>query len=167
MPENIAFVGVGRMGANMARRLKDCGHTITAVHDVHAAGAAALAAELGARHAATLAEVTAASELVFTVVTDDAAQLAVFTAAGGDAWWRRHAPGPGRVACASWRAMRSSGMKPPSTRTARAVFAKRFASCSSCNGFDTNSPGGLDFEPGGIQNFTADYAEGADELGPA
>ncbi|MDB6128258.1 MAG: hypothetical protein JWM35_2154, partial [Verrucomicrobia bacterium] len=25
MPEKIAFVGVGRMGANMARRLKDTG----------------------------------------------------------------------------------------------------------------------------------------------
>lgn len=28
MPETIAFVGVGRMGANMARRLKDRGHVI-------------------------------------------------------------------------------------------------------------------------------------------
>lgn len=26
--ETIAFVGVGRMGANMARRLKDCGYEI-------------------------------------------------------------------------------------------------------------------------------------------
>jgi hypothetical protein len=28
----------------------------------------------------------------------------------------------------------------------------------------TNSPSDLDFSPGGIQNFTADYADGADEL---
>jgi 3-hydroxyisobutyrate dehydrogenase len=66
------------MGANMARRLKDCGHTIAAVYDVHAPSASALAVELGARHAATLAEVVASADLIFTVVTDDAAQLAVF-----------------------------------------------------------------------------------------
>jgi len=78
MPETIAFVGVGRMGANMARRLKDCGHIIAAVYDLHAPSAAALAGELGANHVRTLAEATAAATLIFTVVTDDAAQLAVF-----------------------------------------------------------------------------------------
>lgn len=66
----------------MARRLKDCGHTITAVHDVHAPAAAALAAELGAAHAPTLANVTAAADLIFTVVTDDAAQLGLFAETG-------------------------------------------------------------------------------------
>jgi hypothetical protein len=30
-----------------------------------------------------------------------------------------------------------------------------------------NSPGNLDFSPGGIQNLTADYADGADELAQA
>ncbi|MBI4621916.1 MAG: NAD(P)-binding domain-containing protein, partial [Verrucomicrobia bacterium] len=45
--ERIAFVGVGRMGANMARRLKDCGYAVTAVYDVNTAGADALAAEIG------------------------------------------------------------------------------------------------------------------------
>lgn len=85
MPETIAFVGVGRMGANMARRLKDRGHVIAAVYDVHAPAAAALAAELGATHAASLAEITASAGIVFTVVTDDAAQLALFgPPAGGD-----------------------------------------------------------------------------------
>lgn len=82
MPEKIAFVGVGRMGANMARRLKDCGYTITAIYDPNRAAAAALAKELGARRAATLAAVTAAAEVIFTVVPDDAAQLAVFAANG-------------------------------------------------------------------------------------
>jgi 3-hydroxyisobutyrate dehydrogenase len=82
MKERIAFVGVGRMGANMARRLKDCGYTVTAVFDAHAPTAAALAAELGAAHAQKLAEVTAAADVIFTVVTDDAAQLAVFAPAG-------------------------------------------------------------------------------------
>lgn len=70
------------MGANMARRLKDCGYRITAVYDVHAPSAASLAGELGATHATRLAEVTAAAEVIFTVVTDDAAQLAVFSTSG-------------------------------------------------------------------------------------
>lgn len=70
------------MGANMARRLKDCGHAVTAVYDVHAPAAAELARELGAVHAARLADVTAAADLIITVVTDDAAQLAVFAESG-------------------------------------------------------------------------------------
>lgn len=70
------------MGANMARRLKETGHAVAAVYDSHAPAAAALAAELDARHAATLAEVTASADIVFTVVSDDAAQLAVFDSTG-------------------------------------------------------------------------------------
>ena len=82
MSEKIAFVGVGRMGANMARRLKDCSYAVTAVYDVHAPSAAALAAEIGATHATTLAAVTAAADVIITVVTDDASQLAVFGETG-------------------------------------------------------------------------------------
>ena len=82
MNEKIGFVGVGRMGANMARRLKDCGYRIAAVYDVHGPAAAALAREVGARHAGRLSEVTAASDVIFTVVTDDAAQRAVFATEG-------------------------------------------------------------------------------------
>jgi 3-hydroxyisobutyrate dehydrogenase len=78
MSEKIGFVGVGRMGANMARRLKDCGYTISAVNDTNAEAAAALARELGAGHAATPAAVAAASDVVFTVVTNDAAMRAIF-----------------------------------------------------------------------------------------
>jgi len=80
--EKIAFVGVGRMGANMARRLKDCGYKVTAVYDAYAPSAAALAKELGARHAKSLAAVTAAADVIITVVTDDAAQLGIFAEAG-------------------------------------------------------------------------------------
>jgi len=76
--EKLAFVGVGRMGGNMARRLVDCGYAVTAVYDAHGENAAALAKEIGAKHAKTLAEVTAAADIIFTVVTDDAAQLAIF-----------------------------------------------------------------------------------------
>ncbi len=82
MNPTIGFVGTGRMGGNMARRLKDCGYRVTAVHDLHAPSAAQLAHELGAAHGATLAAVTAQAELIFTVVTDDAAQLAVFAETG-------------------------------------------------------------------------------------
>jgi 3-hydroxyisobutyrate dehydrogenase len=82
MPEKIAFAGVGRMGSNMARRLKDCGYAVTAVYDVSASAAAELAAEIGAKAAATLAEVTAAADVIFTVVTDDDAQLKVFAESG-------------------------------------------------------------------------------------
>jgi 3-hydroxyisobutyrate dehydrogenase len=70
------------MGANMARRLKDCGYSVTDVYDVHAPTAAALATEIGAKHATKLADVTAAADVIFTVVTDDAAQLAVFGESG-------------------------------------------------------------------------------------
>lgn len=78
--QRIAFVGVGRMGANMARCLKDKGYNVTAVFDVYAQGAAALAQELGCAHVTTLAEVTAAADVVFTVVTNDAAMEAIFFA---------------------------------------------------------------------------------------
>jgi len=70
------------MGANMARRLKDCGYAVTAVYDVHTASADGLAGEIGAKSVLTLAEVTAAADVIFTVVTDDAAQLGVFAEKG-------------------------------------------------------------------------------------
>jgi len=79
MPEKIGFVGVGRMGANMARRLKDVGYTISAVYDVRAAAAQELARELGSEATTHLARVTELSDVIITVVTDDKAQLAVFT----------------------------------------------------------------------------------------
>ena len=70
------------MGANMARRLKDCGYTVSAVHDVNRAAADSLAAELGCAAPATLAEVTAAADVIFTVVTNDAAMRSIFFDAG-------------------------------------------------------------------------------------
>lgn len=74
----VGFVGVGRMGANMARRLKDRGYTVSAVYDVHREGAQALAEELGTRACDKLADVTAASDVIITVVTDDAAQRGIY-----------------------------------------------------------------------------------------
>jgi 3-hydroxyisobutyrate dehydrogenase len=78
MSEAIGFVGVGRMGANMARRLHACGQRITAVFDVSDEAASLVAGEIGAQHVRTLAAVTAAADLILTVVSDDAAQLGVF-----------------------------------------------------------------------------------------
>lgn len=82
MNESIAFVGVGRMGANMARRVKDQNYRVTAVYDVNAPSAQTLATELGAKACATLAETAAAADIIFTVVTDDAAQRKIFAASG-------------------------------------------------------------------------------------
>lgn len=79
----IAFVGVGRMGANMARHLQlDCGHDVTAVYDLNKEASGALAQELGALDCQTLAEVTAAAEVIFTVVTNDDAMRAIFLQEG-------------------------------------------------------------------------------------
>jgi 3-hydroxyisobutyrate dehydrogenase-like beta-hydroxyacid dehydrogenase len=80
--KTIAFVGVGRMGANMARHLKESGFTIGGVYDVFRESATKLAAELGAKDCATLAEVTASAEVIITVVTDDPAMRAIFENAG-------------------------------------------------------------------------------------
>lgn len=78
MSQKVAFVGVGRMGANMARRLNDCGFAVTAVYDVNRPAAESLAAELDCAAPATLAEVTAAADVIFTVVTNDAAMRSIF-----------------------------------------------------------------------------------------
>jgi 3-hydroxyisobutyrate dehydrogenase len=78
MPENIGFVGVGRMGANMARRLKDCGWPITAVFDTNASAAQSLAQELGSTATSDLKAVTALANVIFTVVTDDHAMKSLY-----------------------------------------------------------------------------------------
>ena len=77
--ERIGIVGVGRMGANMARRLKEVGYPVTAIYDVRAAAAKSLAAEIGCEACSKLARVTALADIIITVVTDDKAQLHVFT----------------------------------------------------------------------------------------
>ena len=78
----IGFVGVGRMGANMARNLADKGFNISAVSDANTRSARALAKELGCAVPKTLAEVTALSNVVITVVTDDASMRSIFAASG-------------------------------------------------------------------------------------
>jgi 3-hydroxyisobutyrate dehydrogenase len=78
MTEKIGFVGVGRMGANMARRLKDVGYVVAAVHDVRPELAQALAQEIGAEACASLARVTQLADVIFTVVTDDTAMREIY-----------------------------------------------------------------------------------------
>jgi 3-hydroxyisobutyrate dehydrogenase len=79
---NIGLVGVGRMGANMARRLKDRGFQVTALYDTNRAASIALASELGCAAAQDLSELTAESDVIFTVVTDDDAMRQIFAGNG-------------------------------------------------------------------------------------
>ena len=78
MAEKIGFVGVGRMGANMARRLKESGFEIAAVYDVNTAAAQALGQELGCPAPDQLKDVTKQSDVIITVVTDDKAMKSIF-----------------------------------------------------------------------------------------
>jgi 3-hydroxyisobutyrate dehydrogenase len=66
------------MGANMARRLKECGGEIAAVYDVNRAAAQSLAQELGCLAAEQLEQVTGLCDVVFTVVTDDRAMKQIY-----------------------------------------------------------------------------------------
>ena len=68
------------MGANMARRLKDQDFHVTAVYDRERAAATSLAQEIGSFASPSLGEVTAAAEVIMTVVSDDAAMRQIFAA---------------------------------------------------------------------------------------
>lgn len=74
----VGFVGVGRMGANMARRLHDKGYRITAVQDRNTRVVEALAREIGCEAAPAPARVAELSEVVITVVSDDAAMREIY-----------------------------------------------------------------------------------------
>ena len=74
----IGVVGLGRMGANMARRLKDCGYEVSVVYDVARGLAEDIGSELGSKVAGSLAEVSEWAEVILTVVTDDEAMLEIF-----------------------------------------------------------------------------------------
>jgi 3-hydroxyisobutyrate dehydrogenase len=78
MAERIGIVGVGRMGANMARRLKDQGFTVAAIYDARAKVAKEIAAELGAEACKNVGRVTELSDVILTVVSDDKAMYDIF-----------------------------------------------------------------------------------------
>ncbi len=94
----VGFVGLGRMGANMARRLADLGYRVGAVYDCDREVAAALAGELGCLAADSLPEVTAACGVVFTVVPDDDAMKRIFS---GEVSLLEHAAGRTFINCAT------------------------------------------------------------------
>lgn len=76
--KKIGFVGLGRMGANMARCLKDKGYLISCVYDIDDKVSKALADELGSVAASSLAAVSQQADIIFTVVTNDAAMESIF-----------------------------------------------------------------------------------------
>jgi 3-hydroxyisobutyrate dehydrogenase len=67
------------MGSNVARRLKEQGFQITAVYDLNTAAAQALAQELGGEACTQLKQVTRLSDVIITVVTDDAAMKRIYS----------------------------------------------------------------------------------------
>ena len=95
---NIGFVGVGRMGANMARRLKERGYHVTALFDQQRTAATELAQEIGATACPTLGDVTAGADIIFTVVSDDAGMRSIFQ---GDDSLLKNASGKLFINCAT------------------------------------------------------------------
>ncbi|MFM7180208.1 MAG: NAD(P)-dependent oxidoreductase [Verrucomicrobiales bacterium] len=80
--QKVGFVGVGRMGANMARCLAEKGFTVSVVYDARMEAASELAQELGCARAEKLADVTALADVILTVVTDDAAMKTILAPDG-------------------------------------------------------------------------------------
>ncbi len=83
MAFKIGIVGVGRMGSNMALRLKDCGYQVTAVFDSQSELAEKVASSVGATACRHLDEVTQLAQWIVTVVTDDQAMDRIFKTSGG------------------------------------------------------------------------------------
>ena len=75
----IGVVGVGRMGANIARHLNDEGFSVVSVYDVDEERATSLGEEIGAEATDRLARVTELSGYIITVVTDDNAMRKIFS----------------------------------------------------------------------------------------
>ena len=85
---SIGFVGVGRMGANMARRLRDRGESIVAIYDRNQAVAASLSTELGCEAAGSPARVAELASVIFTVVSDDTAMREIFSTTSAESLLR-------------------------------------------------------------------------------
>ena len=80
----IGVVGVGRMGANIARHLNDEGFSVVAVYDADGERATSLGKEIGAEATDQLARVTELADYIITVVTDDNAMRQIFSEAAED-----------------------------------------------------------------------------------
>lgn len=75
--DHVAVIGLGRMGAAMARKLHDAGHPLTLWNRTRAT-ADALASELGATAAPTAADAVSDASLVVSSLADDAAVHATY-----------------------------------------------------------------------------------------
>ena len=75
----IGVVGVGRMGANIARHLNDEGFSVVAVYDADGERATSLGEEIDAEATDRLARVTELVDYIITVVTDDNAMRQIFS----------------------------------------------------------------------------------------
>ena len=78
----VGVVGTGRMGANIAKRLKDVGYTIAALYDIYPESAKDTAKETGGEVTSSLGRVTELSDVIVTVVSDDAAMYGIFATSG-------------------------------------------------------------------------------------
>jgi len=78
----VGIVGTGRMGANIAQRLKDVGYTVAALYDVRPEAAVETAIITGGEAVTSLSRVTELSDVIITVVSDDAAMDAIFATTG-------------------------------------------------------------------------------------
>ncbi len=87
----IGIVGVGRMGANMARRLHELQYPIVAVYDTDSQRAESLAKELGCEATPTSARLAGLVNTVLTVVSDDGAMRQIYSAGGPDSLLRQAA----------------------------------------------------------------------------
>jgi len=74
----IGFVGVGRMGSNMAKRLKDLGYRITAIQDHQSESVEIMARDLGCEAVSSPAHVAERSDIILTVVSDDTAMHEIY-----------------------------------------------------------------------------------------
>lgn len=78
----LGVVGTGRMGANIGRHLHEVGYRIAALYDAQPGLAQRVADEIGAQAPSTLARVTEISDVILTVVTDDAAMAQIYATRG-------------------------------------------------------------------------------------
>ena len=78
----IGVVGVGRMGANIARHLNDDGFSVVAIYDLLFETALGIASEVRGQAHTELAAVTNSADYIITVVTDDDAMRRIYTTAG-------------------------------------------------------------------------------------
>src|SRR5690625_7714774 len=87
--EKIGFVGVGRLGSNMARRLAEENYKISAIYDVNVEATTGIADELDAEVCNKLSRVTELADVILTVVSDDGRSEERRVGKEGGARWGR------------------------------------------------------------------------------